>query len=53
MPIKQFKENGDSLTETKNKDVKILRAAQWRNQVHFTGGLGGQQFNDIISNEKS
>ena len=36
------------------------RARAWRNQVHFTGGAtrgqalfkggGGQQFNDIISN---
>ena len=36
-----------------------MRIVQWRNQVHFTEGAtrgqalfkGGQQFNDIISND--
>ena len=40
-----------------NKFCSVHR--QWRNQVHFTGGAtrgqalfkGGQQFNDIISND--
>ena len=29
--------------------VTIQDPPQWRDQVHFTGG--GQQFNDIISND--